>query len=442
MTFLPFWLEYSPMEILRNILRRKFRSALTIFGIAIGIFAFTVMGSLALKLNRMIDGGKKYITGQITIMPKGTGAEAMGGGGGSILPVDTLNKISNVEGVDKVGAMVSLLLEEPDPDNPSSGGMTMSPPTIYGSDFKSEFKNKNWESMAMKEGHMVGKDDSNDKVSVGISVATDKKLKVGDKMTIRGQEFEVAGIVDRTMTGPDSYVFMSIDKARDMLIESNPFLKSLKQRSEDAAKISDAALASMPPETRKQITEAKSFNVEDITSMAGVTWKDGYDSEVLADKIKNEFKKEVSVLSPKKMGEQIDQGSAIINAVILGSAVIALVVGGFSIINTMVMSISERTKEIGIKKALGASNKSILFEYTTEAGIIGLIGGAIGTGLGLIAMISLNSKMASKGAEIFLIDTNYVVYVLAFSFVLGILAGIIPAYRASKLKVVDALREL
>lgn len=430
------------MEIFRNILRRKFRSALTIFGIAIGIFAFTVMGSLALKLNRMIDGGKKYITGQITIMPKGSSAEGMGVGSGSVLPVDTLNKIGDVEGVDKVGAMVSLLLEEPDPDNPSGGGMNMMPPTIYGTDLKTDYKNKNWESMAMKDGHMVGKDDSNDKVSIGISIATDKKLNVGDKMEIRSQEFEVVGIVDRTMTGPDSYVFMSIDKAREMLIESNPFLKSLKQRSEDASKISESALAAMPEVTRKQIMEAKSFNVEDITSMAGVTWKDGYDSEAVADTIKNKFKEDVTVLSPKKMGEQIDQGSAIINAVILGSAVIALVVGGFSIINTMVMSISERTKEIGIKKALGASNKSILFEYTVEAGIIGLIGGAIGTGLGLIAMVSLNSKMASKGAEIFLIDTNYVVYVLAFSFVLGILAGIIPAYRASKLKVVDALREL
>lgn len=429
------------MEIFRNLWRRKFRTFLTVFGIAIGIFAFTVMGSLALKLNKMIDGGKKYITGQITIMPKGSSAEGMGGGGGSILPIDTLNKIAAVEGVDKVGAIVNLSLEEPDPDNPS--GMNMGvPPTIYGTDFKSEYKNKNWETMAMKEGHMVGKDDSNTDVSVGITIANDKKVSVGDKIKVRGQEFNVVGIVDRTMTGPDSYVFMSIDKAREMLIDSNPFLKSLRQRSEDAAKISDAALDAMPQSSRQQVAEAKAFKIEDVTSMAGVTWKDGFDSESVATKIKDEYKNDVSVLSPKKMGEQIDSASVVMNAVILGSALIALLVGGFSIINTMIMSISERTKEIGIKKAVGASNKSILFEYTVEAGIIGLVGGVIGTGLGTIVMVALNSRMANSGAQIFSVDINYLATVLGFSFVLGILAGIIPAYRASKLKVVDAMREL
>jgi len=244
------------------------------------------------------------------------------------------------------------------------------------------------------------------------------------------------------MTGPDSYVMMSIKPAREMYIEANPFLKSLKERSDEAAKTSNAELLKMSPQTREQIMQAKAFNVEDVTTGAQVGWKDGVDPEVVVTRIKENFKDEVLVLSPTKMGEQIDKASAIFNALILGSAMIALIVGGFSIINTMVMSISERTKEIVIKKALGASNRSIAFEYTAEAGIIGFLGGLFGMGLGVLMILLVNSKMAEKGAEIFLLSGSYLAGVIAFSFILGMLAGVIPAYRAAKMRVVDAIREL
>ncbi len=430
------------MEILRNMWRRKFRTFLTITGIVVGIFAFTVMGSIALKLNKMIDGGKRYITGQITIMPKGSSFTGMGGGS-STLPIDTLNKISQVEGVQAVSAGVELSLEEPNPDDPTAGSFSFGPPpTIEGVDLNSNYENRNWKTMNMKEGRMLQKGDADNEAAIGISIATDKNLKVGNKVKIRGREFKIIGVIDKTLTGPDSYVFMPIGPAREMLIESNPFLKSLKEQSDNAAKISDSALTTMPSATREQILQAKSFKTSDVNTMAGVSWKDGFDSEVVANRIKEQFKDQVLVLSPVKMGEQIDKASAIFNALILGTALIALIVGGFSIINTMVMSISERTKEIGIKKALGASGWSIAREYTLEAGIIGLFGGLIGMGLGVLTALIINNKMATKGAEIFLIEPSFLISVVAFSFVLGIIAGVIPAWRASRLKVVEALREL
>lgn len=399
------------MEIIRNMWRRKFRTFLTIFGIVIGIFAFTVMGSLALKLNKMIDGGKKYVTGQITISPKGSSYEGTAGG---TLPIDTINQIAKVDGVDKIAPTVSLLVEEPDPDNVS---MSMGqPPTIYGTELSSEFRNKNWATMDMREGKMLDKDNSDSDIAIGINIATDKKLHVGDSYKIRGRDFKVVGVVAKTMTGPDDYVFMSIVPARQMLIESTPFMKSLYDQGR--------------------------LKAEDVNSMAGVTWKDGYDSEKVAAAIKDKFGKNVTVMSPVKMGELIDKASSTMNAIILGSAMLALIVGLFSIVNTMVMSISERTKEIGIKKAIGASPRSIAMEYTLEAGVIGLVGGAIGMGLGALAATLINNKMAAKGAEIFLLEQNFLIEVVIFSFVIGIIAGFIPAIRASKLKVVDAIREL
>lgn len=400
------------IEIFRNMWRRKFRTFLTIFGIVIGIFAFTVMGSMALKLNRMIDGGKQYITGQISIAPKGSGYDSVGG----TLPVNTLDEISNVEGVKAVGATVSLSVKETNVDDASASFSMGPPPTIYGSDFGSDFKNRNWETMHMKDGRMLDENSKDDEVAVGINIATDNNLKVGDIFNIRGRDFKVVGIVDKTMTGPDDYVFMNIAPAREMLVESNPFMKSLYEKG--------------------------GLKLEDVNSMAGVSWEDGADSEVVSQKIKDQFGDKVSVMSPVKMGEIIDKASATMNSVILGSALLALIVGLFSIVNTMVMSISERTKEIGIKKAIGASPRSIAWEYTLEAGVIGLLGGAIGLGLGVLAATALNNQMASKGGEIFLLESNFLIGVLVFSFVIGIIAGVIPAIRASKLKVVDAIREL
>jgi len=423
--------------------RRKFRTFLTIFGIVIGIFAFTVMGSMALKLNKMIEGGKRYITGQITVSPKGSGAEALGGMTSGTLPVDTLNKIEKIEGVEAVAAGISLLLTEPDPDNPSAASVNMGPPpSIMGMDTRSGFENRNWSDMPMLEGRLIGKDDPDNEITIGHSIALDKKWKVGDEVEIRGKKFNIVGIIDKTMTGPDSYVMMQMTPARELFVESNPFLKSLKEKADQAGEISAEELAKLSPEARAQIVQARSFKLEDVSTSASVSWEDGADSEVVTQNIKDELGKEVSVLSPVKMGEEIDKATAIFNAVILGAAMLALVVGLFSIVNTMVMSISERTKEIGIKKAIGASPRSIAWEYTLEAGVIGLVGGAIGLGLGYIVTTMVNQRLAEKGAEIFLLSSDFALGVLAFSFVIGIIAGVIPAVRASKLKVVDAIREL
>lgn len=430
------------MEILRNMWRRKFRTFLTIFGIVIGIFAFTVMGSMALKLNKMIDGGKRFITGQITISPKGSGIEAMSGTGGATLPVDTLNKIAKVEGVKAVAASVTLPMEEANPDD-TSASFSMSPlPTIEGMDPNTDFENANWKKLDMKDGKMIDASSLEDEIAIGYTIAVDKKIKVGDIMKIRGKDFKVIGILEKTMTGPDSYIMMNIKPARELLVDSNPFLKSLKVKADQAASISGAELAKLSPESRAQILQAKSFKMEDISTAAGVSWKDGFDSDVVSNNIKTNFKDEVSVLSPKKMGEMIDKATSTFNAIILGTALLALVVGLFSIVNTMVMSISERTKEIGIKKALGASNRSIALEYTLEAGLIGFLGGLLGMGLGILTAFLINQKMADKGAEIFLIDQVFMIEVLIFSFMIGIIAGFFPAMRASKLRVVNAIREL
>jgi putative ABC transport system permease protein len=149
----------------------------------------------------------------------------------------------------------------------------------------------------------------------------------------------------------------------------------------------------------------------------------------------------VSVITPAKAEQQISQFSLIFNAILFGIAFIALVVGGLSIINTMVMSVSERTREIGLKKAIGAETRSILDEYLLESAFIGLLGGLTGTGLGLIAIALLNSATSSKQVTVFAVTPLVVIGPIIFATVLGTLAGVFPAMRASRLKPVESLRE-
>ena len=141
-------------------------------------------------------------------------------------------------------------------------------------------------------------------------------------------------------------------------------------------------------------------------------------------------------------------------ALFLGAiAAISLLVGGIGIANTMFTSVLEKTKEIGIMKAVGVRNSDVLMIYLLNAGLIGLVGGIGGIilgGAGSIAISSfagIGSSATTTGSRGFsnLLSSSYlswqlVIGALLFSILIGMIAGVIPAYRASKLKPVDALR--
>ena len=123
------------------------------------------------------------------------------------------------------------------------------------------------------------------------------------------------------------------------------------------------------------------------------------------------------------------------------TAAIALLVAGLGIMNIMLVSVTERTREIGIRKAVGAKRRNILMQFLLEATTISGIGGLIGIGVGIGASKLLSGSITMNFSEIETVitpDTIIIAFIVAV--LVGVIAGVYPAYRASRLHPIDALR--
>lgn len=144
---------------------------------------------------------------------------------------------------------------------------------------------------------------------------------------------------------------------------------------------------------------------------------------------------EYSVTSQESMLNAVDSIDNTLSLLLGGIASISLIVGGIGVMNVMLVSVTERTKEIGIRKALGAKKSDILFQFLVEALVISILGGLLGIACGLII-----GNIATNIGYTFECSSIVVGISFSSSALIGILFGIFPAYRAAKLNPIDALR--
>jgi putative ABC transport system permease protein len=148
----------------------------------------------------------------------------------------------------------------------------------------------------------------------------------------------------------------------------------------------------------------------------------------------------VAAMTAKDFDQQVGAATSILNSILVGIALISLAVGGLSVVNTMAMSIAERTREIGIKRAIGGSRSRIVRELVAESALMGFLGGSIGLLLGAIVVTVVNEASRATGTVLFELTPGTALTAIVFATVLGALAGFFPAVHAARLDPVTALR--
>ncbi len=383
------------MRLLRELSRRKLRTTLTILGITIGIWALVVFSSMANKINALVEGGSEYYANKILV----TDGSAFGT---APMSLESANAIHELDGVAAVDAQIQLLFDE-------EGGMSFGIPDLIIGAIPGADEGLEEFQLELATGRMLTPEDDGNLVVLGSTMATARDVAAGDTIEIRGREFEVVGTLQPTLTAPDSTALVPLSAAQEMFIESLPPL----------------------------ITD--SVEPGELVNQVVVYPEAGADVDEVAAQIEGAVANSAT-LTGAEFDEQIGASTAIFNAIIIGVAVISLVVGGLSVINTMAMSVAERTREIGIRRAIGGSRGRIIRALVAEAGLIGLIGGLIGLGLGALVVVLANEAGRAGGTVLFDLTLETALFAVGFSTILGMLAGVIPAWSAARLDPVAALR--
>ncbi len=385
------------MGILRDLFRRKARSILTITGIAIGVFALVVLGAASENNNVYSVKLTDYYRTMISVADK----DDMGFFGlpNGARPL-SMSKVREVESHPGVAAAFPQIAVMQDDEY-----LSIIPPMIISSAPGQD---------AYTDPHLasgrVPTAGERGVTIIGADLATRMKAQVGDRVQLRGKDFEVIGVMRRTFINvSDSAAYVGIDDARQLYI------------------------ATLPKTFQAKVDPA------DLAVGVSVYAKEGVDPNALAAELEREVPG-IATTGPREMMDKVNGLVALLNAVVASIAVLALLIGGLSIVNTMMMSITERGREIGLKRALGASRWRIRREVLAESALLAVIGGLVGIALGAVAASAINSALLeATGTSAFLLTWRLAIGALVFSVVLGVLGGLYPARRASRVDPAVAL---
>jgi putative ABC transport system permease protein len=148
-----------------------------------------------------------------------------------------------------------------------------------------------------------------------------------------------------------------------------------------------------------------------------------------------------SVFSQESILNTVQSVTGVLTIFLGGIAAISLLVGGIGIMNIMLVSVTERTREIGLRKALGARKRDILIQFLTESSVLSLIGGIVGIILGWLIAFIVGKVAAATGNNFTpIVGLDAILLATIFSAAVGLFFGIYPANRAASLEPVEALR--
>jgi len=409
----------------RSILHRKMRSWLTVIGVFIGITAVVALISIGLGLEKTINEQVSGVFGvdNFVILNE----DAFGGGphGGDAeeyaLDLELLRAIEGVKVAAAIRERTGFVQGQPDAAGNTLQGFF--PVEGLSPELMTEFESFTGTLTAMPGGRLFEPGD----VEVAVldyEISQRLGVEVGDTIFVAG---DGDNELDLTIVG---IMAPSEEEEND---SSGGFGMSFSSGSEGDT-------ISVPYDTMDLL-----WGPADDVLVTLVRTKPGYDVDEVADQAEealNQRGSEISAITYTDISDAIGTMTSTISAFLAGIAGISLLVGGVGVMNTMFTSVLERTKEIGVMKAVGAKNAHIWMIFLIESGLMGLVGGIVGTllGLGLSAIASMLIGRLFEIELIVVASPTLIAVTLLGSFALGAVAGLWPAWRASRLPVVDALR--
>ncbi|MDR2624447.1 MAG: ABC transporter permease [Methanobrevibacter sp.] len=367
--------------IFKNTFRNKIRSFLAVMGIAIGIATIVGLGALSNGLTASFDKTMHVGGADFSILSKQQNGTGINPYGTSTFSEDWLSKIKEIQGVkDAKGIYLATLPVE---------GKFLTVGGLNYNDLKSR-------DSSLINGRNID-ENANDEVIIGKLASDNLNKNVGDELDIGEDKFEIVGIFESGNSNQDGSIFTSLDVIQ------------------------------------KMVKDEKSL------SMISVYVEKGADIRGVAKMIEDKYGENISTVTSVSDVKRMDDLMNMINGASLAISLLAIIIGGVGIINTMIMTVFERTREIGVLRAVGWSRTKILSMILGESIVLTLFSAVIGSIIGVIVLKALVAvgMMGGIFSPVFTLETFIKGFVVAIF--VGLIGGLYPALRASKLTPTEAL---
>jgi len=381
----------------------KIRSFLTTLGIIIGVSSVILLVSIG-------SGLQSYVTKQfqslgsnnLFVMPGKINTQGGGGGARSTINKLEFQDAANIEKLGEPIVLSSIVLEK---TATIKFGNKTSSTTIIGIDDKYHLIG----NLKVQRGKLISRFQVSTAKSVAdIGSVISKNLKakndlLGEQITIADRKFTVIGINEEKGGGGfgpsvDDSIYIPYSTYRKLFSAENPSMITVKVSSEQKSLEAQNMI-------KKYYFEKRKLTEDDFT-----------------------------VIDQKELLNTINQFLGVITVALGGIAAISLLVGGIGIMNIMLVSVTERTKEIGLRKAIGATPANILIQFLIEALVLSLVGGALGIALGFAGSLALSRAIETQ------VTWQSIAMAFGVSSFVGIFFGVAPAVKASRLSPIEALR--